>query len=118
MLSESLGVSRGKGIVVGSIITFILSIPAILYTTAWADVKPLGMDLFTFMDFVAMLVLVPIGAILISLFTGTVFWDKFQEHSAVGAKYFRIPKITRVWYIVVLPAVTLLVAIVGIASYF
>ncbi len=118
LLSESIGVSRVKGIVVGSVITFILSIPAILYTTAWANVKPLGMDLFTFMDFVAMLILVPIGAILISIFTGTVFWDKFQEHSAVGAKYFRIPKITRGWYIVVLPAVTLLVAIVGIASYF
>lgn len=99
-------------------ILIVLSAPTVFSTTIWANVRPLGMDLFTFMDFVAMLVTLPIGAIITSIFVATKFWDKFIEHSSVGAKYFRIPKFLKPWYLIVLPVVTAAVVIVGVMSYF
>ncbi len=118
VISEPFGWSRKKGILIMTIIMFILSIPTLLSTTAWANVKPLGMDLFTFMDFVAMLITLPIGAIITSIFTATKGWNILIEHSAQGAKYFRVPKILKGWYLVVLPVVTAAVVVVGVASYF
>ncbi len=117
-LGEALGLSRKKGLFLEVLIMMILSIPAILYTTVWANVRPLGMDLFTFMDFFAMLITLPIGAILISIYASTKFWDRYMEHSAVGAKYFRVPTFLRYWYMIVLPIVTIGVVVVGVAGYF
>ena len=74
--------------------------------------------LFTFMDFVAMLITLPIGAILISIYAGTKFWEKYLAHAAQGANYFTIPRFLKFWYIIVLPLVTALVVVVGIAGYF
>jgi len=65
-----------------------------------------------------MLVTLPIGAIITSIFVATKFWDTYMEQSAIGAKYFKVPKFLKPWYLIVLPAVTALVVIVGIAGYF
>ncbi|MBR6700328.1 MAG: sodium-dependent transporter [Firmicutes bacterium] len=118
VIVDSLGIGRKKALLIATAIMFVLTIPTVLGTTVWVDVRPLGMDLFTFMDFVAMLVTLPIGAVLISLFVGLKFWDKFMEHVNTGAKYFKLPNILRVWYVVVLPAITILVVIFGIKGYF
>ena len=118
VISGAFGWGRKKGVLVVGVILFILSIPTILSTTVWSGVKPLGMDLFTFMDFVAMLITLPIGAILISIYAGTKFWEKYLAHAAQGANYFTIPRFLKFWYIIVLPLVTALVVVVGIAGYF
>ena len=118
VVGDAFGWTRKKAVLIVTAIMFILSIPTILSTTALSGVTPLGMDLFTFMDFVAMLITLPLGAIIMSIYTGTKFWDRYMEHSAVGAKYFKVPRILRPWYVVVLPVITALVVIVGIAGYF
>lgn len=118
VVGDAIGWSRKKALVIMTVIMFLLSIPTILSTTVWANVKPLGMDLFTFMDFVAILITLPAGAIVTSIFTAVKFWDKYMEHSAVGAKYFKVPTFLKPWYLVVLPAVTALVVVVGVAGYF
>ena len=117
VLGEAVGWERKKSIFISFIILFILGIPTILSTTAWANVTPLGMDLFTFMDFVAMLITCPIAMILISIYAGTKFWDRFMEQSAVGAKYFKVPKI-KFWYVICMPIIIAAVVIVGIMGYF
>ena len=118
IVSEAVGWTRKKGTVIMTIILIILSAPTVFSTTIWANVRPLGMDLFTFMDFVAMLITLPIGAIITSIFVATKFWDTYMEQSAIGAKYFKVPKFLKPWYLIVLPAVTALVVIVGVAGYF
>lgn len=118
VIVDSYGFSRKKSLLIITVVMFVLSIPTILSTTVWADVRPLGMDLFTFMDFVTLLIAVPIGAVMISLYVGTKFWDRFLQNVNIGAKYFRIPSILRIWYIAVLPLITVLVMIFGIKSYF
>ncbi len=118
IVSEAFSITRKKALAIMTVIMFVLSLPTILSTTVWANVRPLGMDLFTFMDFLAMLVTLPIGGILISLFVATKFWDRYLEHANHGAKYFRLPRVLRVWYIALLPAVTLIVMIMGIRGYF
>ena len=118
IVSEAVGWTRKKGTVIMTIILIVLSAPTVFSTTIWANVRPLGMDLFTFMDFVAMLVTLPIGAIITSIFVATKFWDRFLEHSSVGAKYFKVPKFLKPWYLVVLPVVTAAVVIVGVMGYF
>ncbi|MDO4481498.1 MAG: sodium-dependent transporter [Bacillota bacterium] len=118
IVSEAVGWSRKKGTVIMTVILIILTAPTIYSTTIWADIKPLGMDLFTFMDFVAMLITLPVGAIITSVFVATKFWDRFMEHSQIGAKYFKVPSFLKPWYLAALPAVTALVVVVGIAGYF
>lgn len=118
IVSEAVGWSRKKGTLIMTAILIVLSAPTIYSTTIWANVKPLGMDLFTFMDFVAMLITLPAGAIITSVYVATKFWDRFMEHSQIGAKYFKVPSFLKPWYLAVLPAVTALVVIVGIAGYF
>ncbi len=118
IVSAAFAVSRKKALVIMTLIMFVLTLPTILSTTAWANVRPLGMDLFTFMDFVAMLVTLPIGAIIMSIYVATKFWDRYVAHVNHGAKYFRIPSVLRGWYMVVLPVVTVVVMVMGIKSYF
>jgi NSS family neurotransmitter:Na+ symporter len=118
VLGDAVGWSRKKSVLLSGIILFILGIPTILSTTAWANVTPLGMDLFTFMDFVAMLITCPIALILISIFAGTSFWDRYMEHSAIGAKYFKVPRFLKFWYIICIPIITGAVVIIGIMGYF
>lgn len=118
IVADAFRISRKKALIAITIVIFLLSIPSILSTTVWANVKPLGMDLFTFMDFVAMLVTLPIGGILISLFVATKFWNRFMEHVNVGAKYFRLPRFLKAWYICILPIITLVVMVMGIKGYF
>ena len=118
VLGDAVGWDRKKSIFISFIILFILGIPTILSTTAWANITPLGMDLFTFMDFVAMLITCPIAMILISIYAGTKFWDRFMEQSAIGAKYFKVPSILKFWYVIVMPIIIALVVILGIKSYF
>ena len=118
VIADTFSLSRKKSLLILTVILFILSLPTILSTTVWASIRPLGMDLFTFMDFLAMLVTLPIGAVIMSLFVGTKFWDRFMEHSAVGAKFFRLPRILKAWYLVILPVVTIIVMVVGIRGYF
>ena len=118
VISEAIGWTRKKGVCIMTVVMFLLSVPTILSTTAWANVKVLGMDLFTFSDFLAILILLPLSVIITSIFVATKFWDTYLEHSSVGAKYFKVPKFLKPWYMIVLPAITALVIVVGVASYF
>ena len=118
VIGEGFGWSRKKALLIMTIIMIALSALTIHSTTGLSDVTPLGMDLFTFLDFVAMLITLPIGAIIMSIFVATKFWDKYIEHAKVGAKYFGVPKWLKFWYLIVLPVVTAAVVIVGIAGYF
>lgn len=118
IIAEAFDWSRKKAILIITIIMIALSALTIFSTTSLAGVQPLGMDLFTFLDFVAMLITLPIGAIITSIFIATKFWDRFLEHSSVGAKYFKVPRWLKFWYLIVLPLITALVVVVGIAGYF
>ena len=118
VIGETIGWKRNKTLLLMTVVMFILTIPTLFSTTYWVDVKPLGMDLFTFMDFVAMLITLPLGAIITSIFVGTKGWDLFISHQAVGAKYFKVPGFLKFWYMIVLPIVTALVVVVGVAGYF
>ena len=118
VIGEAFNWSRKKALLIMTVIMIALSALTIFSTTSLANVTPLGMDLFTFLDFVAMLITLPIGAIILSIFVGTKFWDKYVEHAAVGAKYFGVPKWLKFWYVIVLPIVTAAVVVVGIAGYF
>ena len=117
-MADGFGWTRTKAVAVVTVICIILGAFTIHAFTQLENVTPLGMDFFTFMDFVAMLITLPIGVIIMSIFLATKFWDKFLEHSAVGAKYFKIPHVLKGWYLVVLPVITAVVVIMGIRSYF
>jgi len=117
-IALAFGWSRTKGLAVCTIVSIALSSLTIHSTTQLVNVCPLGMDLFTFLDFFAMLITLPIGAIIVSIFVGTKFWDRFLEHSAVGAKYFKIPSFLKIWYVAVLPILTAIVLVLGVKSYF
>lgn len=117
-ISDSFHLERKKVTAILMVLLFIFSMPTILSTTLWANVKPLGMDLFTFMDFLAVGIFCPLGCVLIGIYVAYKFpFSKLVTESAIGAKYFRIPKVFKYWYMIVIPIITLFVLVVGILSY-
>jgi NSS family neurotransmitter:Na+ symporter len=76
-------------------IMFLLGIPAALSFGAWQDVKFFGKTIFDLMDFVATGILLPVGAIGISLFVGWAFWPKAGEE--LGGEHGSAPVWAPLW---------------------
>ena len=68
--NETLGLTRTRSIVVASVVTWLLCVASSLSLGAWSGFHIAGMTVFDFCDFVTASVLMPIGAMLISLFVG------------------------------------------------
>ena len=117
-LSDAFQIGRKKMTLILAAFLFVFSIPAILAPNVWSHIRPLNMDLFTFMDFLAVGLFCPLGCILIALYVAYRFpFSKLVMESAVGAKYFTIPGWMKGWYMFAIPLITLFVLIVGILSY-
>ncbi len=117
-LSDAFRLDRKKMTFIIVIFLFVCSIPSILSTNVWAHIRPLNMDLFTFMDFLAVGLFCPLGCILIALYVAYRFpFSKLVAESSIGAKYFTIPSWMKLWYLAAIPLITLFVLVVGILSY-
>lgn len=75
-LMDEQELGRVRATVVAACIIFALGIPSSLSMGLWSDVTILGMDLLSFMDSLALNVLMPGGAFLTALFVGWVMGPK------------------------------------------
>lgn len=117
-ISDAFKMTRKKTLLILSVLCFILSFPTIFSTTYWVDIRPLNMDLYTFMDFLAICIFCPLSGIFLAVYTTFKFpFSKFVAESSVGAKYFHVPGILKYWLGIVLPVITLILILTGIGSY-
>ncbi len=71
-IRDKFNLSRLKACLVVIAISLVLGIPSSLANGVWADVKIIGMDFLTFFDFISNSVIMPIVALITSIFVGYV----------------------------------------------
>jgi neurotransmitter:Na+ symporter, NSS family len=70
---EELGWTRLFAAVAAGAGIFVLSVPAALSQGVWGGILIGGLDIFSFMDYVASNLMLPLGGLLLILFTGWVW---------------------------------------------
>ena len=112
------GWSRKKACLINGIAMFFLSLPCILGFNVWSSIQPLGagsgiMDLE---DFFVSNILLPLGSLCFVFFCVTRCgwgWDKFIEEANQG-KGMKVPNWMRPYITFVVPAIILVIFVMGI----
>ncbi len=116
------GFSRKKAVLMNIIIIPIISIPCALGFNMWSGFNPLGPDtiILDLLDFIVSDNLLPLGSLVYLVFCVSRYgwgWDKFiaEADSGTGMKF---PKAVRFYMTYILPAIVLLIFIMGYYSKF
>ena len=87
---DKLGWSRKKSTMIVFIFAIIVALPSTLGFGIWSDIKPLGMDILSFFDFLSNSVLMPIVAFLTCMFIGFVIKpDAIVEEVKISSPFKR-----------------------------
>lgn len=91
---------------------FLLGIPSILSQGPWANFAILGMDIFSFVDYVSGNILLTIGGLLLSFYV-IFHWsfEQFQYDVNLGATILKIPNIAKPLMIFVIPFMIMIILI-------
>ncbi len=117
-LADAFGKSKKQMLLILTPLIAISSLPAILASTLLKDVTILGMDTFTFMDFLSVGLLVPVGALILNIYAAHKYpFEKLAEEGSVGAKHFNIPLWLAPILKYVIPVITAVVLVAGVVSY-
>ena len=90
VVDEKNGIAKAA-LVVG-ILIFIVGIPTSLGQGIWSHIRPIrGLDILDSYDFIASNVLLPLGGMLIAIYSGW-FWgtEKMREEGNLGAKSIKL----------------------------
>ncbi|OPZ76958.1 MAG: Sodium:neurotransmitter symporter family protein [Alphaproteobacteria bacterium ADurb.Bin438] len=111
--------SRVKSSVVIGTLIFILGIPSALSNGVLSDFKILGMNFFDFMDFVQGNVLLPLGAMLTTIFAGYVLKaEKVKEIINEDAKKIVLGKCFNILIKYIAPVSIFIVMVMGLIDKF
>ncbi len=114
-LEDLLKWGRTKATWIGLAIIFIVGLPTIMAHGPWADKMIFGMNFFDFDDFLSGNILMPLGAISISLYT--IFrWTfaKFQEEANANTVNFRVSNYWKPLVVGLIPISLIIIFITGI----
>lgn len=116
------GWSRKKAAIINTIAVIILSLPCVLGFNVLSGFQPLGdgTNILDLEDFVVSNLLLPIGALIYTLFCVSRSgwgWDKYRAQANTG-KGIKVPKWMRVYATWVLPPVIVLVIVNGLYGVF
>lgn len=70
IVQDKFKTKRSTAIIITIVISLILGVPSSLGNGLWSNIKIIGMDFLTFFDFISNSVLMPIAALLTSIFVG------------------------------------------------
>lgn len=109
------GVERKKATWLGLGAIFIVGFPTIMAHGPWADITILGKNFFDFADFLSGNILMPLGAIALSLYTAFIWkFNGFKEDANVGAGSYRVMNWWRPLVMFVIPIVLIIIFIRGV----
>ncbi len=116
---DLLGWSRKKACIANGVLMFVLSLPCALGTNVLRKIRPLGFDIMNFEDFIVSNLILPIGSLAFILFCVSKKgwgWNQFVKEANTG-KGFKVQKFMRGYMTYVLPAIVLVVFVVGIYNF-
>jgi len=88
---DSFGLSRRNAVALSLGLIVLLGIPSALGFGPWAGIQLFGLGIFDFVDFVSGSVLLPLGGLLIALYTALVWgFPDFQRETNAGAGRIRV----------------------------
>ncbi|MBQ1474326.1 MAG: sodium-dependent transporter [Ruminococcus sp.] len=114
---DNFGWSRVKSSVISFIVLLTTSVPCALGYNLWSSVHLIGgRDILDSEDFIVSNLLLPIGALVFTIFCVTKFgwgFDNFQKEANTG-KGFKIPNWMKYYFRYVLPVLVLIIFIQGL----
>ena len=114
-VGEAFNINRKKAIWGTLALIFLLSIPCILSQGPWADFKILGRNIFDFMDWLSGNILMPLGALLISIYTAYKWkFENYKDEINIGTKRFKIQKWWKPIIVYVIPVAVAIIMITGL----
>ena len=112
--------SRKKGVLVNLVGVLVLSMPCVLGSNVWTNVRILGMDISTVEDFLVSQNILPLGSLVYLLFCVSKLgwgWDNFLAEANAG-QGLKFPKSIRFYVTYILPIVVLVIFVLGYISFF
>lgn len=109
------GFDRKKATNISLILITILSIPTILSHGIWSDISVFGMNFFDFADFLSGNILMPLGAITISLYV--IFkwkFENFQTEANLNTGAFRVWDSWKILVYLVVPISLIIIFVTGV----
>jgi NSS family neurotransmitter:Na+ symporter len=89
--TELFKMDRRKAVWVSLIAIFIVGFPTILAQGPWSDILIGGRNFFDFADYLSGNIMMPLGALVLSLYTVFVWkFDKYQEDTNIGAEKIKV----------------------------
>ena len=98
----------------------VLSMPCVLGSNVWSNVRILGMDISTVEDFLVSQNILPLGSLVYLLFCVSKLgwgWDNFLAEANAG-QGLKFPKSIRFYVTYILPIVVLIIFVLGYISFF
>lgn len=111
-------ISRKKSTIITALLTFVLGIPSSLGYGIWDGIKLLGMTILDFVDFLTNAVMMPVGALLTSVFVGWVIGVKPISDEIKLSSAFRRQKMFKVIIKYVAPVIIAFILISSILDTF
>ena len=114
------GWTRKKAVLVNFAGVLVLSMPCVLGSNVWANVRILGMDISTVEDFLVSQNILPLGSLVYLLFCVSKIgwgWESFLEEANAG-QGLRFPRAIRFYVTYILPVVVLGIFIMGYFAFF
>jgi len=113
---------RKKACLINGVLLFVLSMPCVLGFNVWKRINPLGAgsNIMDLEDFIVSNLMLPLGALVFILFCTRRYgwgWDKFTAEANEG-KGMKVAKWMRGYLTYVLPAVVLVVFVIGLYNVF
>ena len=93
IFQDRFNISRKKSCLAVLLISIMLGIPSSLGNGLWQAIKPLGMDILSFFDFISNSIMMPIVSILTCIFIGYIIKPKSLIEEAEAAGGFKSKKL-------------------------
>ena len=114
-LEDLLKWDRVKATWIGMTIVFIVGFPTILAHNVWKDVTIMGMNLFDFDDYFSGNILMPLGAIVLALYTVFVWkFDNFKNDANASDKGYRVMTWWKPLVMFLIPAALIIILVRGV----
>lgn len=114
-ISEVFKLERKKAVWSTLLVIFTLSIPCILANGPWSEITILGRNFFDLADFISGNVLMPLGALMISLYTAYKWkYENYMDEVNIGAGKVRVYKFMKPIVIYLIPIAVLIIMVIGL----
>lgn len=114
-ISELGKIDRKKSVWIALIAIFIVGFPTILAQGSWSDVLIGGRNFFDFADYISGNVMMPLGALVLSMYTLFAWkFKNFKEEANMGAKGFMVFEWWKPLVTIVIPIALVIIFVTGI----